>query len=68
MRWLDGSHVVPGVIPAPLLLRWYADVHIIYHIILYFHNSKTQYNEKITKYKDTAGFIFFFFVNFIKMI
>ena len=29
--------------------------HIIsYHIILYFHNLKTQYNEKITKYKDTT--------------
>ena len=24
------------------------------HIILYFHNLKTQYNEKITKYKDTT--------------
>ena len=23
MRWLDGPRVVPGVIPAPLLLRWY---------------------------------------------
>ena len=27
---------------------------VTYHIILYFHNLKTQYNEKITKYKDTT--------------
>ena len=29
MRWLDGSRVVPGVIPAPLLLWWYGDVQLV---------------------------------------
>ena len=30
MRWLDGPRVVPGVIPAPLLLRWYnGDVQLV---------------------------------------
>ena len=29
MRWLDGSRVVPGVIPAPLLLSWFGDVQLV---------------------------------------
>ena len=29
MRRLDGSRVVSGVIPAPLLLRWYGDVQLV---------------------------------------
>ena len=30
MRWLDGPRVVPGVIPAPLLLNWYnGDVQLV---------------------------------------
>ena len=29
MRRLDGSRVVPSIIPAPLLLRWYGDVQLV---------------------------------------
>ena len=29
MRRLDGPRVVPGVIPAPLLLRWYGDEQLV---------------------------------------
>ena len=29
MRRLDGSRVVPSIIPAPSLLRWYGDVQLV---------------------------------------
>ena len=37
MRWLDGPRLVPGVIPAPLLLRWYnGDVQLVSFFFFFF--------------------------------
>ena len=36
MRRLDGSRVVPGIIPAPLLLRWYG-MYSWFHFFLFCH-------------------------------
>ena len=35
VRWLDGSRVVPGIILAPLLLRWYGDVQLVSFFFLF---------------------------------
>ena len=45
MRRLDGSRVVPGFIPAPLLLRWYGDVQLVsFFLFCHFNQNYLFWN------------------------
>ena len=45
MRRLDGSRVVPSIIPAPLLLRWYGDVQLVsFFLFCHFYQNYLFWN------------------------
>ena len=59
MRRLDGSRVVPGVIPAPLLLRWYGDVQLVSFFFFFVTFIKVIYFRTIVLLDGSMWFLLF---------